>query len=192
MGLLVGFVLLAAACSSSGGEARTTSAPEPNAMGTLAGTEPDSGAAPRPVDPADVARFLGECMRQNGWEVMIDDAGVEFPPIPDAQVVLREGDLLGCEDALAEAGVTPQEGEPVAVEHVRLDYDIQLETNACLVENGYPVPAIPSWERYLDSVLNGSEEDQWSPLSVLFEAAAVGDSSLIEAAIVDCLGEGDE
>lgn len=191
MGLVVGFVLLAAACSSPSGEAGTR-VPEPDTTGSLGGTEPDSAAAPRPVDPADVARFLGECMQQNGWEVMIDDAGVEFPAIPDEQVILREGDLLVCEDALVEAGFTPQEGEPEAVEHVRLDYDIQLETSACLVENGYPVPATPSWERYLDSVLNGSEEDQWSPLSVLFEAAAIGDSSLMEAAIVDCLGEGDE
>lgn len=176
----LGVVLVVTACSPSndgaGIQTATTGPADPVQLRQL----PDAGV---------VARALGECMRERGWEVVIDDTGVEFGPLPDEQDDARKKDMRECDDALVESGVIPDPERPPSDEILRGVYAEELAFSACLVDNGYPVPDVPSWETYRDSWSNGVEEDVWYSMSRLLEPVSARDDALIEGAIAACGNE---
>lgn len=166
--LMVGLSLLLvmAACSSSG-----------NATGR-------NQAAPGLFDPVQLdeipdfdewARVYAACMRGKGWNATIeDDGGVAIDDRTADQRVLAQVDREECNAEMVESGVIPDPRRPPSEEIVRDVYDLALELRACFVENGYAVPEAPSWETFLESTLNSSEEEHpWNPLTALAEVEGV-------------------
>lgn len=177
----LGLVLVAAACSPSND--RTSLGPAP---------VPDPRAAQPEITTVSRSSELVGCMRARGWDVKEDGTGLEFTPLSDAQEAARLVDLRECDGTAFESGEGPNSDRVRAIDVIESSYRERRLLTRCLVENGYPVPEVPSWDTFLDTWMTGAEEDVWSPLARLHDERRAGNRSLIEAALVDCVGEGEE
>lgn len=149
-------MVIAAACSPAESDQPGSGLLDPTQAGGL-------------TDIGEEYRAFGECMREKGWDVTVREDGVAVDDTAPGQRAVAATDATECQETLVAVGISPDPNAPPSEEHVRAVYDAALEIYACLVDNGYPVPAIPSWESYLDTRLSGSEEDRWSPTSALTE-----------------------
>jgi hypothetical protein len=154
----------------------------------------DSGAV-QLLKPATASRgvaALRECMSARGWDAEVDGTGLEFPPLSDAQEAARLVDMRMCDGTSVESDETQSWERVRSIDVIASFYREYRRLTRCLVENGYPVPDVPSWDTFLDTWVTGAEEDVWSPLARLHEERRAGNTSLIEAALNDCVGEGEE
>jgi len=176
--VLASLLLVAAACSPSGGSGESDAAvPGPS----------------DPVQPSDFpgpeewARSYGECLRNKGWNVTIEGDGVGVDAETPEQRAVAAADGKDCDAEMIEAGVVPDPRRPPSEAYVRDLYEAALEYRDCLVSNGYPAPDAPSWESFLDARLNASEGNRsWDPLSLVAEA---GDVEVLREAHVLCEGD---
>ncbi len=170
-------LLVVAACSPSGSDdGNDTMAPG------LIGPPPSDGV----VDVGAEYRAFGECMRDKGWDVTVREGSVSVDDTAPGQRAIAAEDAAVCQEMLVETGVSPDPSKPPSEERVRAVYDETLEYRACLVENGYPVSEVPSFEAYLDARLNGSEDDGWNPLALSGEP---GDEAMAREAHIACEGD---
>ncbi len=169
----VALLLVVAACSPAESDQPGSGLLDPTQAGGL-------------TDIGEEYRAFGECMREKGWDVTVREDGVAVDDTAPGQRAVAATDATECQETLVAVGISPDPNAPPSEEHVRAVYDAALEIYACLVDNGYPVPDIPSWESYLDTRLSGSEEDRWSPTSALTE---LGDDASRREAHVLCADE---
>ncbi|NOX23081.1 MAG: hypothetical protein GXP36_08330 [Actinobacteria bacterium] len=149
----VALLLVVAACSPADSDGSGSGLLDP----TQGGGIPDVGVE---------YRAFGECMRDKGWEVTVGENSVSVDDTAPGQDVVAAEDAADCQKMLVETGISLDPDVPPSDEQVRAAYERTLEYRSCLVENGYPVSEVPSFEAYLDARLNGSAEDGWNPLAL--------------------------
>jgi len=173
----VSVLLLVAACSPTGngneGERSVPGLTDPVPSGRTVGVGAEY-------------RAFGECMREKGWEVTVGENSVSVDDTAPGQDVVAAEDAADCQKMLVETGISPDPDVPPSDEQVRAAYERTLEYRSCLVENGYPVSEVPSFEAYLDARLNGSAEDGWNPLAL---SGDPGDEVMAREAHVQCEGD---
>ncbi|NOX23449.1 MAG: hypothetical protein GXP36_10205, partial [Actinobacteria bacterium] len=138
--------------------------------------------------PDEWARVYAACMQGKGWNATIeDDGGVAIDDRTSELRALAQVDREECNAEMVESGVIPDPRRPPSEEIVQDAYDVALKLRTCLIENGYAVPAAPSWETFRESMLNSSEErPPWNPLTAL---GAVEGVELAREAHLVCEGD---
>ncbi len=171
-------ILVMAACSPSGGGDGGDS--------TVSVTSAPVQRSEFP-DPEVWARAYGDCLRKKGWNVTVEGGTVITDAESSEQRAIATTDGDACDAELVAAGIVPDPNRPPSEEQARAIYEELLETRACLVENGYPVSEVPSFETYLDERLNGSAEDRrWNPLAL---SGDPGDEEMAREAHLVCEGD---
>ena len=170
-------VLVMAACSPSGGG---------DGSDSIVSVTSGPASAEEFPDPAEWARAYGECMREKGWSVTIEGGTVITDDRTPEQRAIAAVDGDACDEEMIAAGIVPDPSRPPSEGQARAIYEELLDYRACLVDNGYPVSEVPSFEAYFDARLNGSgEEGQWNPLAL---SGGPGDEAMAREAHGVCEG----
>lgn len=117
----------------------------------------DSGA-PAAESTEDAA--LIDCVRDRGWEIVVDDEGWGAPGISEAQFDVYVADVEECGQLTSV--IEPL--EDISQERWEQAYARTVETARCLRGQGYDVPETPSFQVWQDSYFaDESGAGQWVP-----------------------------
>lgn len=115
---------------------------------------PASGAAASSAVSSAV-----ECLRDRGWEIVVDSEGFGAPGIPEAQFDAYVADVDEC----TRLNETIEPLEDIPPERWEKAYADTVESAQCLRDQGYDIPETPSLQAWRDSYFVDDGASQWVP-----------------------------
>lgn len=112
------------------------------------------------IEPDEYGRVHAECMREQGFDAEETfDGGVSYDAVPPDQAGAQQQALYRCQ---VQYPVHPRFTQPLTEDQIRLVYDHFVGFLVdCLTDEGYEVPAAPSWETFLADY--HSQGGAWHP-----------------------------
>lgn len=112
-----------------------------------------SKASQQPMSSSDVARRVGGCLTERGWDVTVGWDSVRSNASPEQmdayQVANDECYALVTADLPPPPTLTP--------ERAAEEYEAQVLYRECLQRHGVEVPALPSYQKFEDDLLTRGE-----------------------------------
>ncbi len=106
------------------------------------------------------ALAMADCLRGQGFEPVVEGAGVSVGKFPTSQALAVEAAYETCEGEMESIFIDLPDGEPIPEAELEDMYRLQTGVAECLELHGYAVPAPPSMEAWVDSY---NEEAPWDP-----------------------------
>lgn len=137
----------ATGCTTSGDRSDT----RPGASPTASWLADD--ATQQPVGSSEVARRVGQCLIDQGWDVTVGRDSVSSNTPPEQMDAYRAANDECYAIATADLPPPPTLSSELAAE----EYAAQTLYRECLLQHGVDAPALPSYQQFEDSLLTGGE-----------------------------------
>ncbi|MEZ3162133.1 hypothetical protein AB1K54_16590 [Microbacterium sp. BWT-B31] len=124
----------------------------------LSGCVASTETSPYPTSETDATQALLRCLRDHSWDAQLEQGGVSVGTAKEQADVLAR-DTEECNEDLDPAKFVTDEQRAAF-------YDLQVQTAACLTENGSPVTP-PSRQAFLD------DGAKWNPYVALRESGGM-------------------
>ncbi|QKJ19922.1 hypothetical protein [Microbacterium hominis] len=145
--VLAAVAVTSAGCSMSGNQ----SGPAPGASRTASSAVGDEEQ--QHVGSSEVARRVGQCLIDQGWDVTIGrDSVSSNTPLAQMDAYRAANDECYA-IATADLPPPPTLSPELAVE----EYNAQMLYRQCLLQHGVDAPALPSYQQFEDALLTGGE-----------------------------------
>ncbi len=101
-----------------------------------------------------------DCVRDRGWEIVVEEDGWSAPGVTEAQFETYSADVEEC----SQLHQTVQALEDISPEEWQTGYAETVESAQCLRDEGYDIPETPSFQAWQDSYFADREgSEQWVP-----------------------------
>jgi len=108
---------------------------------------------------SEASQRTATCLADKGWNIEIERPGEFTAMVPPGQESAHQADYKAC---LIEHRIGIQPAPPVNPQWAEREYAAQTKARACLVDEGYAVPELPSYRVYEDEFLSGGTIDIYS------------------------------
>lgn len=110
------------------------------------------------ADASETAATV-QCLRDRGWEIVVDGDGWGAPGVAEGQFGAYVADSEEC----ARLNQTIVRPEGFSQERWEKGYAAVVESAECLRGQGYDIPQTPSFQAWKDSFFTEGGTDQWMP-----------------------------
>ncbi len=120
---------------------------------------PDAGSPVAEGGESSAVSATVECLRDRGWEIVVDDEGWAAPGVAETQFDAYVAEVEEC----TRLNETIEPLEDISQERWEKRYAAVVESAQCLRGQGYDIPETPGFQAWKDSFFVDGGEHQWVP-----------------------------